>query len=60
MNDIVCRILASCSRYVKSGQKFCSFGDYQEAAKSRRVAEFMGRLYGGYDADNLMKAMKVP
>ena len=29
----------------------CGFDDYQEAAKSRCVAEFMGILYGDYDAD---------
>lgn len=28
-------------------------------AKSRRVAEFVGGLYGDYDGDNLKKAMKV-
>ena len=36
----------------------CVTGDYQETAKSRRVAEFVGGLYGDYRADNLKKAMK--
>ena len=30
----------------------CVTGDYQETATSRRVAEFVGGLYGDYEADN--------